>query len=263
VVLMGSPTSNTDKRARSWQWVLLLGIVVFVVCLRMALMAGPVHRWIKHTIIASVEDTLVQELSIEDISGDLWGEAILTNIKLREDGNTVASIDTVHIEYSLLSYFGEAFQIQEVRLNSPFLKASQRRDSTWNLQHWVYSADADTAVTDSSASFPFSIRNLSLENGRIEVSARHLGKDSSFTVAGLNLYGSLGIGTDTYQATINRLGFNLRNSRLDSTLSFEAAGHGDNSSVSLQKLTIATAHSLVEASGTASFDDSTASIAAK
>src|SRR5699024_2620243 len=134
---------------------------------------------------------------------------------------------------------------------------------TWNLQHWVHSTDADTAVTDSSGSFPFSIRALNLENGRVDVSARHLGKDSSFTLAGLNLYGSFGIGADTYQATINRLGFDLRNNRLDSTLSFEASGRGDNSSVSLEKLTIATAHSLVEASGTASLDDSTANIAAK
>src|SRR5699024_3574223 len=213
--------------------------------------------------ISSVDVTLVPELSIEDISGDLWSEATLTNIKLWENGNTVASIDTVHIEYSLLNYFGEAFQIQELRLSSLFLKARQRRDSTWNLEHWVYSTVADTAVTDSSGSFPFSIRELNLENGRVDVSARQLGKDSSLTLAGLNLYGSFGIGADTYQATINRLGFDLRNSRLDSTLSFEAAGRGDNSSVSLEKLTIATAHSLVKASGTASFNDSTANIAAK
>lgn len=242
-----------SKSRRKWPWIVLLCIVGLIGFIRLSLMTGPVHRWVKNTIVDVAKNQLAPSLSIDDLSGDLWNSATLTNVVLTRDG-TVASIDTVHIEFSPLSYFSDAFKIHEVRLVKPFVKIKQQPDSTFNVQKWLTSTDT------TSSTFAFSVSNLLIKNGRFDVNMPQTLPDSSFIIDDLNLAGSVGYFGERYDAKINDFNFNIKNTRLDSPVSFAAVADANESSITLEKLVIATGNSMLNATGRANLIDSTTDI---
>ena len=254
---MESKTEHT--KSSRWKWLgigmgILLGIIVLG---RVALMTGPVHRWVKNTIVSSAESALTPQLSIGDISGDLWSEATLVNVQLTESDSTVAAIDTLYIEYNPLSYFGDAFQIQTLNLSRPYIHIAQAQDSTWNVEHWLR---ADSSETDTAGAFAFSVADISVAEGKAQVKAPSLGKDTPLEIDDLTVAGSVGYAAENYHIELKDFSFALKNTRLDSAIAFEAKGRADESTLSLDKLAIATGHSLLEAAGKADVQDSTANV---
>lgn len=236
-----------------WPLIAVLCLVALVGLARLSLMTGPVHRWIKGFIVDAVQNQLNPRLSVGNLSGDLWNEITLTDITLTED-STVASVDTLHAEYDLLSYFGDAFRINELRAVNPFMKIEQR-DSTFNLQSWVKPAAPDTAAGNP---FAFSISNISISGGRMDASIPQIQPESNFLVDSLNLAASLSYQGDRYSTSISDVQFNIKNTRLQGPATFKAAAGASESSLSLESLVIATAHSMLKASGQADLADSSA-----
>lgn len=254
---MNKKTDHTNKKKarRKWPWILLLCIIGLIGVLRLALLGGPLHQWLKNTIVDTANEQLKPKLSIDNISGDLWKGATLTDVRLTED-STVASIDTLHLEYSPLSYFSDAFQIHKIRISRPFISLTQQQDSTWNVQYWVTTTDTSSDTT--GATFAFSIVDLSIDRGRLDIAMPQLAQDSSFTVDDLALSSSIGFFGESYSANLDALNFNIKNTALDSLVSVSVAADANASSVTLGKLAIATGHSVLQASGEASLTDSTA-----
>jgi len=253
---MNNNTKKTENKSRrKWPWILLFCIIGLIGLARLALLTAPVQRWVKNTIVDTVNKQLKPQLSIENLSGDLWNSATLTHVVLTED-STVASIDTLHLQYSPLSYFSDAFEIHEIRIANPFIKIEEQ-DSTLNVQNWITSTDT------SGGAFAVSISNLLIEGGRLDVSMPQTLPDSSFIIDDLNIAGSIGYFGDRYDARIADFNFDIKNTRLDSVVSFAATADADESSITLEKLVIATGNSLLNVSGRANLVDSTANFDAK
>lgn len=236
-----------------WPLIILVCLITLVGLVRLSLMTGPVHRWVKGLIVDTAKNQLNPELSIGNLSGDLWSKVTLTNITLTED-STVASVDTLHIEYDLLSYFGDAFQIDELRAINPFLKIEQR-DSALNIQSWIKPAAPDTTAGDP---FAFSISNISISGGRIDALLPQIQPEADFLIDNLNLAAGISYFGDRYSTNIAELNFSIKNTRLNAPASFQAAAEASQSSITLEELVIATAHSMLRASGQADLADSSA-----
>jgi autotransporter translocation and assembly factor TamB len=247
-----APTTN----GRKWPWILLLCLLGLIGLARLALMTDPIHRWVKQTIVTTAGQQLAPELSIGTVSGDLWKEATLSNIRLTEDDHTVANIDSLRLKYDVWSYFGDALQIEEIRLVNPYLKLKQQADSSWNVQHWVTAAD--TSTDTSSAAFSFDIANLSIQKGRFDISSIQLPQDSSFVIDGMNLASRIGYYGERYDVNLRDLNFNIQQTKLDAPVRVQAAAKADSATVTLEKLAIATGQSALKASGQANTVDSTA-----
>src|SRR5690625_595711 len=190
---------NEKKSRRKWPWIILLCIAAVIGLARLALKTGPVQEWVRNTVVNTANNQLIPTLSVENISGDLWNGATLTNIVLTDRENTiVASIDTLQLAYSPLSYFSDAFRIQEVRLNRPFVNLKQQSDSTWNVQSWMRPSEAspDTA----SDPFGFLLDRLVIESGAMDISMSPLQEDSSFVIEDINLSGGISYFGDRYEA---------------------------------------------------------------
>jgi autotransporter translocation and assembly factor TamB len=243
--------TGSKKSRRKWPWITLLCIAAFIGLLRLALMSGPVQAWVKNTIVETANNQLEPTLSIETLSGDLWNSITLTNIRLTQQ-ETVASVDTVHLEYNPLSYFGDVFEIDEVRLVRPFMKIEQQQDSTLNVQNWVSVEDT------SSSTFKVSVSDFNMQHGRFDVTMPQLKQDSSFIVDDMNITASLGYYGDEYEATLHSFNTKIRNTRLNEPVSISAAADASDKAISLQKLTVATGKSMLRASGQARLADSTA-----
>ena len=254
---MSNKTNHTYKKARrKWPWILLLVLVGLIGLVRLSLLTTPVQNWVKNIIVSPANNQLRPKLSIGSLSGDLWNDVTLTNVVLTQD-STVASIDTVHLAYNPLSYFSDAFEIREVRLVRPFVKIKQQLDSTFNVEHWVSSTDT------SSSNFAFSLSHFLIEDGKIDVSIPQLNQDSFFVIDDMNLAASLGYFSDAYRVNIADFNLKLKQTRLDAPLSLHASAHADEKSITLEKLAIATAHSMLQASGRAGLTDSTADVKAE
>ncbi len=246
--------NNAQKSRRKWPWIVLLCIVGVIGLVRVALMTGPVHRWVKNIIVDTANNQLRPQLSIGDLSGDLWSDVTLTDVVLSQ-GSTVASIDTVHLEYSPLSYFSDAFQIHQFRLVEPFIKLRQEEDSTLNVQNWILpSEDQDT----TSSTFAFSVSDLTIKQGQVDVDIPLLQPESVFMIEDFNLGSSIGYYGDQYEARVENLNFNINNTQLDTPVTFNAAADADEQSITLEKLAIATGNSMLKASGRGNWVDSTA-----
>lgn len=253
-------TNQQKQRARrKWPWVIPLVIIGIIGLARLSLMTGPVHRWVSGLIVDTANSQLRPHLSVGSLSGDLWREATLTDVRLTEEGQQVGSVDTVHLEYSVLSYFGEAFEIREARLVQPRLELRQQPDSTWNVQHWMVPAPADT----TAGAFAFTVGELHLDRGRMRVQMLGQHSDSAYVLDDMRLAGSVGYYGASYDISVDDFGLRLKNTLLDSPLELSAAAEADETSVTLEQLAVATGHSMLRASGQASLADSTGHLQAR
>ncbi|MBN2732939.1 MAG: translocation/assembly module TamB domain-containing protein [Balneolaceae bacterium] len=251
---MSSLNKNSkSKSRRKWPWIVLFSIIGLVVLGRLALMTGPVHSWVKETIVETANNQLRPQLSIGTLSGDLWTGVTLTNVNLTEKNENVASIDTVHLEYSPLSYFSDTFQIHEIRFVRPFLKLRQKPDSSWNIQDWVVPAEDTTKAT-----FAFTLSNFLIQKGQLDVKTIQFHQDSSFIIDEMNLASSLAYYGDEFDVGIDDFSFKIKETNLDAPVSLTSAADINENSITLGKLAIATGHSMLNASGRASLEDSTA-----
>ncbi len=142
---------------------------------------------------------------------------------------------------------------------NPFLKLEQR-DSTYNVQQWLKPAPQDTTTGQP---FAFSINDMSISGGRVDASLPQIPQDSSILIANMNLAANAGYFGDEYQADISNFSFDVSNTQLDDPVTFNAAAQANQSSFSLETLAIATAHSMLQASGRADLADSTANFEAR
>lgn len=254
--------TKNKKSRRKWPWVILLCLIVVIGGARLALMTGVVHNWARNMIVDAANNQLTPQLSIGNLSGDLWHEATLSNIALTDENNrVVASLDTLQLEYRPLSYFSETFSIQKVQLSRPFVKLRQQSDSTWNVQSWVQSPDTSSSDT-TAGGFHFSLSHLSMHEGQIDLSMPQLEQDSSLVIDDMNFFGSIGYYGSGYEATVSDFSLKVRNTRLETPVSFATSGKADEASVTLERLAVATGYSMLNVSGRADLSDSTADIQA-
>ncbi|SMO55384.1 translocation/assembly module TamB domain-containing protein [Fodinibius sediminis] len=253
---MEKKTNHTNNHSRRrWPWIVLFGLIGVAGLARLSLKTGIVQQWAKGLLLNTANDQLIPELSIETISGDLWKRLTFTNIALTEGEAVIASVDTLRLTYDPLSYFGDTLRVREVSLTRPVIHLQQQPDSTWNFQHWVDTGAGPADTTDGG--LVFSLSQLSIHRGMAEILMPGLRQDSSFTIDQLTLAGSAGYYGENYEASIHDLSFVIRNTRLDSLITFESSLNASETSVTLEKLALATGYSMISASGHADLADST------
>lgn len=254
ITFMSNKKDHIEKKSRrKWPWIVLLCIMGLVVLGRLALMTGPVHSWVKKTIVDTANNQLRPQLSVGTLSGDLWTGVTLTDVKLSARNENVASVDTVHLQYSPLSYFSDAFQIHEIRLIRPFVELRQQPDSTWNVQNWMVPGEDTTGST-----FAFSLSSFLIKKGQLDVKTVQFPQDSSFIIDEMSLASSLAYYGNEFDVGIDDLSFKIKETNLDAPVSVTSAADADDNSITLEKLAIATGHSMLNASGQANLKDSTA-----
>jgi uncharacterized protein YjbI with pentapeptide repeats len=243
---------SEGKKRRKWPWLIPLCILILIGLLRLALITSPVHRLIKNEIVKAANKALEPRLSVEKLSGNIWNQVTLTGVTLTED-STVASIDTLHVRYNLLSYFGHMLKIHDIKIVHPVLKLRQLQDGSWNAEHWVKSSSDTSGSTGS-----YAINNFTIKRGNIHVFDPQLQQDSAFVIDNLHFIGNhIHFSASHYGADIDTLHFNVKHTRLDSPVLLAASAEVSDSSFSLSKLAIATSHSSLSASGLINLTDTT------
>jgi autotransporter translocation and assembly factor TamB len=251
---MSEKNNHTEKKKRrKWPWIIPLCIIIVLGLLRLALMTGFVHRFVKNKIIEAANKSLNPQLTIGTLSGNLYHKVTLTNVALKQQDSIVASIDTLFLEYNPLSYFSHAFKIDEIKVVHPVLKLRQRKDGTWNAQHWVKTSSDTTSSTAA-----YVIHNVKIKRGRMDIFDPQLQQDSSFTIDGLNLAASqIHYSPDHYKADVDTLYFKAKHTLFNAPVALAASANVDDSSFALHKFSVITGHSRLAASGKLNLVDTT------
>ncbi|MEO0556663.1 MAG: translocation/assembly module TamB domain-containing protein [Bacteroidota bacterium] len=149
-----------------------LGLVAFVLLLGVStliyLQTDSGQRYVQGLIIGQIENLLADDatVTVESLDGSFLSDAQLTGLRIQRDGETVVSVDTVSINYSLRTLLRKTFSAEILSIRGPFVVLRQRADSSFSVASLFQPAEDST---ESRGSFTIRMDELALTRGRVEV----------------------------------------------------------------------------------------------
>jgi autotransporter translocation and assembly factor TamB len=230
----------------------VVGLLLVVIFLRLSLKTSTIQNWVRSYVETTANQQLNADLSIDQLSGDLWKKAMLSGISLvRQD--TVAQIDSIHVEYNVWSLFAGRIEASDLQVYGPTLRLRQQQNR-WNVQNIVSASDAEKS---SGEMWPIAIDNVILQGGTISVQSDSMPLESNFNIDELEISSSLALAPESFRVDLQNLSFVLTNTQLDQPLRVETTASARQEKITLENLLLATGNSVIRSSGFASPVDST------
>ncbi|MCP4582236.1 MAG: AsmA family protein [candidate division Zixibacteria bacterium] len=240
-------------------------IIVLIIISFLATQTRPFKNWLCEFVVAKANDSINGELSITRLDGNLFDNIELSDIAIQLDSDTVVTLSTLYLDYSLFALLGGTIQIDSISIDSLRITLHQRSDSSWNLARLAKTDTAEIEPDDTSADefdYTLVIDDFQLRNSRVDINA--LEKSIPSRVDGLNIH-LAGQYSSEKQALVMR-GFQFHTIDPEfhlNQLSFELAN--DSFSTTVKDFLLKTSKNSVTASATilpAQFERSTAQIIA-
>lgn len=225
---------------RYWKSVTVVAtLFVLVTGFRLALKSDWLLDVVRNQAEQLGSDILYGDITIERISGDLLHSITVHGVTVTDSlGSTAVRIDTASARYSVWSYFGDRFRVNEISLSGADISLEQWSDDRWNLAVML------PPDTTESEVFPIEIESLSVGQSRISVKSGLL-PDSTLEVTGITIRSGLQIDTDGMSVSLRQFDLSIREGRLEAPVGVSAQAEYRDGDISLDKLTIYTVNSLV------------------
>ncbi|MEW6412872.1 MAG: translocation/assembly module TamB domain-containing protein [Candidatus Zixiibacteriota bacterium] len=155
---------------------LLTAVVVLAVLAIVFTQTGFFRDWLRAKIVSTANESINGELAIEGMDGNVFNHLTLRGVSLVMDNDTVARISSLYLQYNPWKLVNQTVQVDSVAIDSLYLLALQRKDSSWNLAKVVLSDTATGQVDTSAAEFGYDIvvDDLVLNSGAVDI----VGSDS-------------------------------------------------------------------------------------
>ncbi len=150
--------------------IVLLGVCV----LYLLLQAGKLNPLMKSIAVRTVNRSINGELSIASIYGNPLKNLEIRDIRLRMDGEMIASIGSISLKYDLSGVLKKEFNIKQIRIDSLWAYAAQSPDSTWNFSRLAKTSEATADEEDQA----FSLPDNKAELGMFEISSANIDIDA-------------------------------------------------------------------------------------
>ncbi len=231
----------------------LLSLLILASFLRLSLKTSTIHNFAKNKITSLANDQLNGTLSIGDIDGDLWNDFVVTSITLQQT-DTLASIDTLGVQYNIWSLLNSSFHAEQIRINGLRASIIEEADTTFNVQNLI--KETEPTQTSSGPAFGLYLDNIQVENSLVFIQSSSYLPDSTLTINNLNA--SAGFSLDEeISGSLSSLSFTVREGRLPSAISVETSGSYQDQEITLNQLIVETGRSVLNASAFANLHDST------
>ena len=246
-----SATNIWIRRLGKWLSVIILVLVITGITGRLLLKTQPVLNLIKDTVVQQANAQLNATLSIKKLSGDAATRLIWHGITLAQQVDTVASIDSLMMDYSLWTLWHGKLDMQELSIHRPNITARQSADGTWNLETLVTVSDTTeqkiSRTEASSLPFGLAIHHIRLLDGKISLNSPML-PDSAAQINQINATGGFSIFDDSFQADLNELEGTITGMSTGQT-TIKASANASESIYTLEKLLVTTGFSLFQLDG--------------
>ncbi|MDG5766807.1 translocation/assembly module TamB [Balneolales bacterium ANBcel1] len=284
---MNTKESNGRKR-RLWPWITLLVIAMLLGGLRLAMRSDLVLDLIRAEVETRANEQLKGELQIGRLQGDLWSHLNIMDVRLYEPhpsdtnqrqsdaedtgtaemanhatgqpahatGQPVAAIDSIHVSYSLADLlFRRPLSIHSVHVDGVRADLKQDPAGEWNLltlleaKKTAAEPEEDPETDPDSSPFLFTVEDFRLNAPEIVINAQELLPGEPLAVRDLELHTRAGLDDKGFFADISRLDLSLHESRLEAPVTLTSQASWDGRRITLDKLIIAGAFSLLDISG--------------
>lgn len=262
--------SSPEKNHRVWRRVRFWGIVLasvflLAVGLRMAMRSALVLDIVRSQIEKQVSSLLSADFQIARLNGDLWSGLTADSVTLLQGADTLLSAGSVEVAYSIWDMLGN--RRAEVRkLNIQDLRAwiEQDQEGQWNVMELIPidelpdDQEADSAPAQEhllkesdlyEGGFPFLIRKINLSAATIHILAEAWLPEDPLLLRDLVLEARIGQNHRGLHAELYKLEMVLQEKRLDAPVHLATEASWDGRRITLDKLILASAYSLVEMAG--------------
>lgn len=164
--------ANTTRRRVGRVTLWILGIAA--ACLVVITLIGP--PVLKPMVEARLSDALQRKVSLESLRVNPFGPSVTVTgfvVQDRREGGKVFTFDRLYVNAGWKSLTALAPVVDEVRLVRPYLKVIRYPGRGYNVQDLLDRAVA--ALTNNGPTPRFSVSNLQVLNGRIELDDRATG----------------------------------------------------------------------------------------
>lgn len=228
----GVQTSDS-KRARSVVktvlsvlWVVVSVLVVLLLLVLVLLQTNWAAQRVGQFAVGVIDPFNDAELQVDRVGGTFITRLELDGVRLvkTNDGpqreETLASIDTLRVRYSLLGLLRGRVSISELEVTNPSVSMEQQPDGSWDLMNIFPESDEP----DTTSAFTLELDRVTLNNGSVEARFYAPDRDSTLVLSDLNLRaGNVEIG-DVMQLAIDSLWLSLLPPGSDRRVDARAAG---------------------------------------
>lgn len=249
-------TEQQNRRRRLWPWMSLIAIIVLLAGLRLAMRSENLLDIVRSEAEARISEMIRGDLRIDRIYGDLGSQLNVVNVRLYEEGSGLSdplvSIDSIRVSFSLTDLlFRRPLEIRSLRVSGLNADIQQDEERNWNLLALIPDDEHQEIEPDERVKEPFQfvIHDIYLSAPELRVEAGAVFPGETFFIRNLQLHTRLGRGQEGFFTDLYQLELNLHESRLDEPVQFESSASWDGQHLTLDKLLIAGAMTLVEISG--------------
>ena len=147
---------------------LLLLCVTLVICLFAVTRTDFFKDWLRDKIIAESKPYLTADFSFARLTGNLWSNFRLQDLRLVAGNDTVASLKEVAVNFDPAALFENRVQLKVVSIESPVIRLVQGQDSLWNVTTLMKdTGPPDTSTTPSS--WGVALEKMAIRSGRIYI----------------------------------------------------------------------------------------------
>ena len=229
-----------------------VGVVLsLALTLRFALKTETVRLYVKEVIEDQVTASVNGQLTIAALDGDLGRRVTLRHLRLMQQSDTLATVDSLTAEIDLYSIFEPAWRAPQITVHRPDLRLNQTSDSTWNIAQLIPEQEGPPETEPLDLPH-LKLPDIELKNGTVSAQGAVIPTGSA-RIADLSLQSSFSSGGPQYQFDLKRLAFTVEDQPVG-TVGTEARAGLTADSLTLEELIISTGLSFLQAEAEFSYD---------
>jgi len=155
-----------------------------VFALLMITRTSAINRLLRDKVIAFVAANYRGQLRIARIEGSIWGSLRLEQVALFYEGQTIASIQQLSLDYSLLPVLWRTVHLR-ITIDSPQIDASRQSNGNWNLLE-ALSERVPTTPASAKRAVTIDVDSAQVINGALQIMPAGAG-GPKYQVTNLNL----------------------------------------------------------------------------
>lgn len=218
-----------------------------------------VKDWASKKVLEIAQESLTEPLSIGKLDGTLYSNLTLSKIVL---GDAI-SIDSVRLEYNFFGLITPPFTVDRLLIVKPNVRISQDSDSVFSFVKLIKPDTSSVEIDSTSASFPFLINTLELENGSLLAQLPFLLPYDSLFFNPISIQTRISMDDDGFMVDLNKLDFAVFEPILKDTLRLSLDAKASNNAISIGKLLLESTKSKLELQADLAQDSSKSEIKGK